>query len=123
MSNIVKILKLARPFYKNLTLIGLVIMLVAILEISSSVVVKYIIDEIQRQITTGTGNIVTAAWLFGITLVISLVSTVLNSLNMRMGDYTAGRIGKFLTEHFYQKVFTLSQFQYMFSHSSYIRYL
>ena len=109
MSNIVKILKLARPFYKNLVLIGFIIMLVAILEISSSVVVKYIIDEIQRQITTGTGNIVTAAWLFGITLVISLVSTVLNSLNMRMGDYTAGRIGKFLTEHFYQKVFTLSQ--------------
>lgn len=109
MTNIIKILKLARPFYKNLALIGFVIMLVAILEISSSVVVKYIIDEIQRQITSGTGNILTAAWLFGVTLAISLVSTILNSLNMRMGDYTAGRIGKFLTEHFYQKVFTLSQ--------------
>jgi ATP-binding cassette subfamily B protein len=109
MSNIVKIVKLARPFYKYLVLLSFIIVLVAILEISSSIVIKYIIDEIQKQITTGTGNIVTASWLFGITLFISLVSTLLNSLNMRLGDFTAGRIGKFLTEHFYRKVFTLSQ--------------
>lgn len=109
MSHILKILKLAKPFYKFLALLGFLIMFIAMLEIASSVVSKYIVDEIQKQITKGNGSIVTASWLFGLTLFISFISSVLNSVSQRMGDYTSGRIGKYLTQIFYKHIFTLSQ--------------
>ncbi len=109
MSNIIKILKLARPFYKYLGLLSFLIVLVAILQIGSTIVTKYIIDEIQKQVTSGTGSFTTAAWLFGVTLLIGIVATTLDSINQRLGDYTSGRVGKYLTELFYRHIFTLSQ--------------
>ena len=42
-------------------------------------------------------------------LIANLLSSILSSLSMRFGDYINSRLRRYLTEEFYQKVFTLSQ--------------
>ena len=70
---------------------------------------KFVIDEVEKQITDQTGDIMHMYFLLGLMFAFSLASIILEAVSMRIGDYTNGRIGRFLTEHFYEKIFTLSQ--------------
>lgn len=109
MQNIWKVIKLARPYHKYIYLISGFIVVMTGLELVSPYFMKLIVDQIELQITTKTGDIerlyVLIALLFGS----SILAVLLESVNQRIGDYTTARIGRFLTEHFYQKIFTLPQ--------------
>ena len=81
----------------------------AVLQQASPVTLKYVIDELSNQIANKTGNYNTVIYLFGLILVINLTVAILNSVNQRIGDFIASRLGRFLTENFYKKIFTLPQ--------------
>src|SRR3989338_10268782 len=109
MSNIISVIKIARPFHRMLFLIGFVILINAFVQMAVPLVTKLIVDEIERQLTEGSGNIERLTYFIGIAFGLSVAGTLFESINQRLGDYTNSRIGKYLTERFYQKIFTLSQ--------------
>lgn len=109
MGHIFRILKIARPFHRYLYILGILIVISSILELSGTVVMKFVVDEIQTEVTNQDGELSQIYWLLGIMFAFNLSGMVLNVINMRIGDFTSGRIGKYLTEKFYKKIFSLPQ--------------
>ena len=109
MKNIFKIFRISKPQHKWIFFACFLITIQAVLQQASPVALKYVIDELSAQISTKSGNYQTVIYLFGLILVINLSVAVLNSVNQRIGDFIASRLGRFLTEIFYRKIFTLPQ--------------
>lgn len=109
MKNVGKIISLSRPLFTKLFLLSLLILVMSILQQVQPFLVKFIVDDIQKQITTGAGNMSYVVSLMVGILLLNLVSSSLNSLSQRFGDYLNSRFRRFLTEEFYKKVFTLPQ--------------
>lgn len=109
MKNIFKIFKISKPQHKWILVACVLITIQAVLQQASPVTLKYVIDELSNQIANKSGNYQTVISLFGLILVINLSVAVLNSVNQRIGDFIASRLGRFLTEVFYKKIFTLPQ--------------
>lgn len=79
------------------------------LELISPYILKLIVDQIQNEITSGTGELDRLYVLVAVMFGSSVIAVGLEGINQRIGDYTTARMGKFLTEKFYQKIFTLPQ--------------
>lgn len=109
MKNIFKIFKISKPQHKWIFFACFLITIQAVLQQASPVTLKYVIDELSAQIASKSGNYQTVTYLFALILVINLSVAVLNSVNQRIGDFIASRLGRFLTEIFYKKIFTLPQ--------------
>ena len=109
MKNIVKILKLARPYHKYIYLLCAVILISTVLGLLSPYIIKLIVDQIELQITSQTGDINKLYYLTAILFLVSILAIIFDGLNQRLGDFTRARLGKFLIETFYRKVFTLPQ--------------
>lgn len=109
MKNIWKIFKLSKPQHKLIFIACILITIQAILQQATPVTMKFVVDELSKQINNSTGNYQRLTQLFGLILGINLVVVILNTVNQRLGDYIASRLGRFLTEVFYKKIFTLPQ--------------
>ncbi len=109
MNNIFKIIKIARPYHKYIYVISGIIVITTALELLSPYILKLIIDQIEMQLNTGDGSIERLYLLIGVMFVTSVFAVLLEAVNQRIGDYTAARVGRFLTEKFYRKIFTLPQ--------------
>ena len=109
MGNIVKIFKLSKPQQKWILVACVLITIQAILQQATPVTLKFVVDELSAQIKSGTGNFDKLLTLFSLILAINLVVVILNSVNQRLGDYIASRLGRYLTEIYYKKIFTLPQ--------------
>lgn len=109
MKNIWKVVKLAKPYHLFLGIIALGIVVTTALELFSPYVIKLIVDQIELQITKGTGDIQRLYVLIGVLFFSSFLSIVFEAVNQRLGDFTQARIGRFLMETFYRKIFTLPQ--------------
>lgn len=109
MKNIFRVIKLSRPLYGLIALIAALILASALLEQVAPILSKFIVDEIIQQIQNKQGDISRLAWLIGGSFIISLIGIFISSLSQRLGDHFAGRLQKFLTEKFYEKVMTLPQ--------------
>lgn len=109
MNNIFKIIKIAKPYHKYVYIISLIIVVTTALELVSPYILKLIVDQIETQITSGNGSLNKLYLFMGAVLASSTLAVLFEALNQRIGDYTAARVGKFLTEKFYRKIFTLPQ--------------
>ncbi len=109
MKNILKVLKLAKPFHKLIYLLSFIILLATILGLATPYVIKLIVDQIELQLTSNSGDIQKLYVLIAVLFAVSVLAIVFEGVNQRLGDYTRSRIGRFLTETFYSKVFTLPQ--------------
>lgn len=109
MSNIVKIIRLAKGYHGKLALIGLTVLITAALRLTSPLLVKSIVDEIEKQITTGQGDVDRLTFFVGIVFGVGVLTIIFDSINMRLGDYVTARISRYLTELFYEKIFALPQ--------------
>lgn len=109
MKNVAKIISLSRPLFKKTLLLSLLVLIMSVLEQIQPFFVKFIVDNIQQQITSGTGSLRLVGLLMLGVLVVNLVSSLLSALSMRFGDYINSRLRRYLTEKFYSKVFTLPQ--------------
>ncbi len=109
MKSIFKIIKLSSPQHRWIALACLMITIQAVLQQATPITLKYIVDELAKQISNGGGNYQTLIYLFGLILAINLVGVFLNTINQRLGDHIASRLGRYLTEKYYRKIFTLPQ--------------
>lgn len=109
MKNILKVIQLAKPFHKYFFAISGVILFSTSLALVSPYLIKLIVDQIELQITKGTGDLNRLYVLIGFLFLSAVLSIVFDALNQRLGDFTRARVGKFLTETFYRKIFTLPQ--------------
>ncbi len=109
MGNIFKIIKLSRPQHKWIIIACVLITVQAVLQQATPITLKFVVDELSAQIVGGTGNFQRLTFLFGLILAINISLVILNTLNQRLGDYIASRLGRYLTETYYRKIFTLPQ--------------
>ncbi|QQS44377.1 ABC transporter ATP-binding protein [Candidatus Roizmanbacteria bacterium] len=109
MNNIIKVIKYAKPYHIYFLVIALIIILTTALELVSPYILKLIVDQIEMQVTSGTGDISRLYFLIGILVASGTLAALFEAVNQRIGDYTTARMGKFLTEKFYRKIFTLPQ--------------
>lgn len=79
------------------------------LELIPPILSKFIVDEIVKQIQGQDGSTTRLVFLLGLGFVLTLLGTVLTTASNRLGDHFAGRLRKFLTEKFYDKVLSLPQ--------------
>lgn len=109
MKNIFQIIKLSKPQHKWIGVAAVLITIQAVLQQVTPITLKYVVDELSAQIGNGTGNYQRLVFLFGFILIINLGGVILNTLNQRLGDFIASRLGRYLTEVFYRQIFTLPQ--------------
>lgn len=109
MKNIFKIFKISKPQHKWIIIACVLITVQSVLQQATPVTLKYVVDELTAQISNGSGDYSKLIYLFGLILVINLLVVILNTGNQRLGDFIASRLGRFLTEVFYKKIFTLPQ--------------
>ncbi|EKD65678.1 MAG: hypothetical protein ACD_50C00018G0001, partial [uncultured bacterium] len=70
---------------------------------------KFIVDEIVAQIQSEGGDIERLIFLIILAFVMNFLSLAITTVSDRVGDHFGGRIRKFLTERFYDKVLKLPQ--------------
>ncbi|MCX8008124.1 MAG: ABC transporter ATP-binding protein/permease [Patescibacteria group bacterium] len=109
MKNILKILRLSKPLHHLVGILGFLILITSLLNLATPIISKFIVDEITTHIQTRTGDLSRLIFFIVFAFSSSIVSVLLTSVSERIGDHFAGRLRKFLTEMFYDKIFTLPQ--------------
>src|SRR3989344_2869394 len=109
MKNILNIIRISRPLYHLIAAIAFLILTSSILDLIAPILSKYIVDEIVSQIKTGQGNLQRLVLLVVLSFVSGFAGIVLGGVSERLGDHFAGKLRKFLTEKFYDKVLTFPQ--------------
>jgi len=93
-------------------LFGVITVLIVVesaIELVAPILTKYIVNDIVAQVNNKTGNIQHLIYLIAVSFLAGLVGIILTSISNRLGDHFAGKLRKFLTEKFYDKVLTLPQ--------------
>src|SRR5690606_12392105 len=108
MKNISNIIKLAKPLHGLIGVITFLIIFGAALELVAPIISKYIGDEIVARVQGTGGNITTLTWLIAAAFGVNLLSLITQTASNRLGDHFAAKLGKFLTEKYYDKVLRLS---------------
>ena len=109
MKNILKIIRISKPLHKIAAIIALLIVAMSALELIPPILSKFIVDEIVLQLQTSSGNLQKLIFLVLLTFIVSLTSEIIGTASERLGDHFAGKLRKFLTEKFYDKVLTFPQ--------------
>lgn len=109
MRNTFKIIKLSKPQHKWILVACVLITLQALLQQATPITFKFVVDELTQQIKDGTGNFQKLTFLFALILLINIGAVLINTINQRVGDHIASRMGRYLTETYYRKIFTLPQ--------------
>ena len=112
MKNILNIIRISKPLHHLVALLGLLILLSSALALVAPILSKSIVDQIVDQVQGKDGSRERLIMLILAAFGSSLLSLVLTSFSDRIGDHFSGRIRKFLTEKFYDKVLTLPQSYY-----------
>lgn len=109
MKNTLNIIRLSKPQHGYIAVAGVFILIQALLQQATPITLKFVVDELTLQISTGNGAIDRLMLLFLLLLAINISSVSLNAVSQRLGDFIASRLGRYLTEMYYRKVFTLPQ--------------
>jgi len=109
MQNIFKIIKISKPLHKLVFLISGLIVVSSTLELIPPILSKFIVDEIVKQIQGQDGSKERLVFLLALGFTLTLLGTILTTASNRLGDHFAGKLRKFLTEKFYDKVLSLPQ--------------
>lgn len=109
MKNIFKIVKLSKPLYGLIILLGILILVSSLLQLVAPILSKSIVDQIVAKIQLNQGSSERLIFLIVIAFGANLLSLIISTISDRMGDHFAGRLRKFLTEKFYDKVLRLPQ--------------
>jgi len=107
--NILQIIRISKPLYPLLSIIAFLILVSAVLGLIAPVLSKYIVDEIVSQIQHKEGNLQRLIVIIIVAFGANFLGLITNSVSDRLGDHFAGKLRKFLTEKFYDKVLRLPQ--------------
>lgn len=109
MENIIRIIKISKPLHYLVWILALLILATSALALVAPIISKSIVDEIVSKIQNQGGDLNRLIFLIVLTFVINFINLALTSISERLGDHFAGKLRKFLTEKFYDKVLTLPQ--------------
>lgn len=109
MKNIFKIIKISKPLYRLVAFIAILILASSLLNLVAPVLSKFIVDEIIGKIQHGRGSMERLTILIVVAFASNLLSLFISTISDRLGDHFAGKLKKFLTEKFYDKVLRLPQ--------------
>ncbi len=109
MKNIVTIIRISKPLHHLVAILAALIIGSSLLALAVPLTSKFIVDEIMLNIEGSGGSILKLSLFIGSSLFLSFLMLILNVISERVGDHFQGRIKKFLTEKFYDKVLTLPQ--------------
>lgn len=109
MTNIIRIIKISKPLHKYIYIIFFLSILGGLIQQVGPIISKFIVDEIQLEITEGIGDINFLFGLLAISFAMTMLSTLINSFAQRLGDHFGGELRKFLIEIFYDHIFRLPQ--------------
>lgn len=109
MKNIFKIIKISKPLYYLVAILAFLILAASLLSLVAPILSKFIVDEIVAKIQSGGGSIERLIILIIVAFAANFLSLGINTISDRLGDHFAGRLNKFLTEKFYDKVLRLPQ--------------
>ncbi|MEX2013089.1 MAG: ABC transporter ATP-binding protein [Candidatus Levyibacteriota bacterium] len=109
MKNIWTIIKISKPLRGLVVLIGFLILISSALQLVAPLISKFIVDEITAKISGQSGSLSRLITLIVFAFLANSAGVLVNSVSDRLGDHFAGRLRKFLTEKFYDKVLTLPQ--------------
>ena len=109
MRNILNIIKISKPLQHLVWILAILILLSSSLALVAPVLSKFIVDEIVAQIQSEGGDIERLIFLIILAFVMNFLSLAITTVSDRVGDHFGGRIRKFLTERFYDKVLKLPQ--------------
>lgn len=107
MKNIVNIIRIAKPLHGLAGILAGLIVFGAAVDLIAPIVSKFIVDEIVASVQGQGGDIRTLIILILSAFGISLLALVTQTVSNRLGDHFAAKLGKFLTEKFYDKVLRL----------------
>jgi ATP-binding cassette subfamily B protein len=106
MKNIIRIIKLSKPLHGLFLLLSFLILITSALDLTAPILSKFIVDNIVSNIQNKSGDIYNLIILIAFAFLASFISLILTKISDRIGDHTAGKIRKFLTEKFYNKILT-----------------
>jgi ATP-binding cassette subfamily B protein len=109
MKNVYKIIKLAKPLHGLFYTISFLIVISSALELVAPILSKSIVDEIVAKIEGNSPSVDRLILLIVIAFLASLLANTISVITNRMGDHFSGKLRKYLTEKFYEKVLTLPQ--------------
>lgn len=109
MKNIVKIIRISKPLYPLVTIIAILIVFSALLDLVAPILSKSIVDQILLNIQGKKGNFNTLMFLIILSFGMSVFGTLVTAVSDRLGDLFGAKLRKFLTEKFYIKVLELPQ--------------
>lgn len=109
MQNIIKIIRISKPLHHLVAILAALILLSALLQLIAPVLSKFIVDEIVGRVQGKGGDAGRLILLIIIAFSMNLLGLITNVISERIGDHFSGRLRKFLTEKFYDKVLTLPQ--------------
>lgn len=109
MKNILQIIKLSKPLYSLVAIIAVLILFSALLQLGAPLISKFIVDEVVAKLAGKGGDINYLIVLISLAFGLNVLGLISNVVSERVGDHFAGRLRKFLTEKFYDKVLTLPQ--------------
>ncbi|MDP3941967.1 MAG: ABC transporter ATP-binding protein [bacterium] len=109
MKNIINIIKISKPLHHLVAILGILILSSSALALVAPILSKSIVDQIVARIQSKGGNMQDLIFLIVLSFAANLIGLALTTVSNRIGDHFAGRIRKFLTEKFYDKVLTLPQ--------------
>ena len=109
MKNIFKIIKVSKPLHNIVAILAALILLSSLLQLIAPILSKFIVDQIVLKVQHKGGDVGRLILLIVIAFLSNLSGLIISKISDRLGDHFAGRLRKFLTEKFYDKVLTLPQ--------------
>lgn len=107
--NIINIIKISKPLHHLVASLAVLILLSSALALVAPILSKFIVDEIVNQVQNNGGDLTRLVTIVIAAFVTSFLGLVITVISERIGDHFAGRLRKFLTEKFYDKVLRLPQ--------------
>lgn len=85
------------------------ILMVSVLQLIVPLLSKFIVDQIVARVEHHNGDVNRLIFLIVIAFLVNLLAISFQGISDRLGDHFAGKLRKFLTEKFYDKVLSLPQ--------------
>jgi ATP-binding cassette subfamily B protein len=109
MKNIGRIIKLATPYRRLISVVSVLILLQAFLGQATPLLIKSIVDIIQAQLVSPSNNLMQLYKLLFVVFLVNVIGIILETISDRLGDALSGRIGTFLIATFYEHILKLPQ--------------
>jgi ATP-binding cassette subfamily B protein len=109
MKNILRIIRISKPLHHLVGIIAVLIVISALLNLATPILSKFIVDQIVAKVQGTGGDVGRLIFLIVLAFLMNLLGLVSTVISERIGDHFQGRLRKFLTERFYDKVLTLPQ--------------